>query len=446
MAAEPGAATAGDPYVPEHGNGGYRVTRYELELDYRLASNRLEGRARLHAVATQALSRFSLDLAGLRVSKVSVDGRRAAKFAQRGDKLRITPAEPLPVGAGFVVTVAYAGTPSPLSGRWGEVGWEELTEGVVVASQPDGAPSWFPCNDHPSDKASYRVEITADSPYAVVANGTLVATRVGAGATTRVFDHPEPMATYLATVQVGQYGWLELGDPGAAVPLWVAVPDRLRTAARHDFGRQPEMVRVFSELFGPYPFGAYTVVVTDDDLEIPVEAQGISTFGANHVDGRRGAERLVAHELAHQWFGNSLTVRGWRDIWLNEGFACYSEWLWGERSGGISARAAAGRAHRGLAAAPQDLVLADPGPELMFDDRLYKRGAVTLHVLRETLGDTAFFTVLREWTAAHRHGLVRTEDFLALAERHAGGASTPVRPLLERWLREPALPPVPWRR
>ena len=438
---EPGAASAGDAYVPGHGNGGFRVTRYELELDYRVASNRLRGRATLHAVTTHALSRFSLDLAGLGVSKVSVDGRRAAKFTQRGDKLRITPAVPLAVGSTFVVTVGYAGNPSPVAGRWGEVGWEELTDGVVVASQPDGAPSWFPCNDHPADKAGYRITVTADSPYQVIANGTLVDVRSGAGATTRVFDAPEPMATYLATVQIGQYRWLDLGPAGAAVPLRVAVPDRLAGAAAVDFGRQPQMLAVFSELFGPYPFEAYTVVVTDDALEIPVEAQGVSVFGANHVTGRRAVERLVAHELAHQWFGNSVTVRWWRDIWLNEGFACYAEWLWGERSGGSSARTAAARAWRGLAAAPQDLVIGDPGADRMFDDRVYKRGAVTLHVLRETLGDDVFFAVLREWTQRHRHGVVGTDELVELV---GGRAQTPVGPLLEAWLYGEALPPLPW--
>ncbi len=155
------------------------------------------------------------------------------------------------------------------------------------------------------------------------------------------------------------------------------------------------MLEVFQDLFGPYPFAEYTAVVTDDDLEIPLEAQGISVFGANQVDGRRGSERLVAHELAHQWFGNSLTVGRWQDIWLHEGFACYAEWLWAERADGRPAGDAAGAAWSRLSGLPQDLVLADPGPDLMFDDRLYKRGALTLHVLRCSVGDDRFFALLR---------------------------------------------------
>jgi aminopeptidase N len=194
---------------------------------------------------------------------------------------------------------------------------------------------------------------------------------------------------------------------------------------------------VFEELFGPYPFRNYQVVVTDDELEVPVEAQGMSVFGANHVDGRRGHERLVAHELAHQWFGNGVGLADWRDIWLNEGFACYAEWLWSERSGGPTAAAHAGRAHARLARSPQDLRIGDPGVANLFDDRVYQRGALTLHGLRTRLGDGAFFGVLREWTATHRHGTATTSDFVALAQRHA---TEPLTAFFRTWLAEPRLP------
>ncbi len=200
------------------------------------------------------------------------------------------------------------------------------------------------------------------------------------------------------------------------------------------------MTALFEDRFGPYPFGGYTVVVTDDNLEIPLEAQGLSVFGANHLDGRRGSERLVAHELAHQWFGNSLTAGRWRDIWLHEGFACYAEWLWSQESGGRSADEQARAAHTRLAALPQDLLVGDPGPDAMFDDRLYKRGALTLHALRRTVGDEAFFTLLRTWVARHRHGTVSTADFLACAS-HVTGHD--LGPLLDAWLHRLPLPDLP---
>jgi aminopeptidase N len=427
-----------DPYVPRRGDRGYRVRHYDLELDYRVNSNRLSGRARITATAVQPLPRVSLDLAGLRVGKVAVDGRRPARYAQRGEKLHIWPTLDLPTGAEFTVDVQYSGNPQPVDSTWGDVGWEELTEGVLVAGQPCGAPSWFPCNDHPGDKATYRIALSTDSPYHVVANGRLTSRRTRASQTSWVYEQTAPMATYLATVQIGRYDELELAANPVAIRA--AVPGPLHSRFRSDFGRQRDMMKLFVKLFGPYPFGAYTVVVTDDPLEIPLEAQGVSVFGSNHVDGRRGSERLVAHELAHQWFGNSLTPSSWRDIWLNEGFACYAEWLWSEGSGGPSAQQQVAQAHARLAGLPQDLVISDPGPDDMFDDRLYKRGAITLHAVRLRLGDNAFFDLLRDWTGRYRHGSVTSAGFRELAGSYGDLGS-----VFTAWLDRPELPAVPGR-
>jgi aminopeptidase N len=200
------------------------------------------------------------------------------------------------------------------------------------------------------------------------------------------------------------------------------------------------MLDFYARLFGPYPFAAYTVVVTDDELDIPLEAQGMSTFGSNFLTSDWDNVRLVAHELSHQWFGNALTVGSWSDIWLHEGFACYCEWLWSEESGGPSADARA-RDHWGrLADEPQDLLLGDPGPDLMFDDRVYKRGALLLHALRLTLGDDRFFSLLRTWVERHRYGSVTSAMFESLAAEVAG---EPLVDLFRVWLRLRPLPGLP---
>ncbi|HEX2903162.1 MAG TPA: M1 family metallopeptidase [Jatrophihabitans sp.] len=430
-----GASSADDPYLPHAGNGGYLITRYDLELDYRVSSNRLDGKALLSAVALQPLTRFSLDLVGLQVSKVSVNGRRARRFSTRNGKLFIWPDREIPVRASMLIEVRYQGNPGPRTGAWGAVGWEELADGVLVAGQPDGAPTWFPCNDHPSNKASFHLTIGTDSPYTVLANGELTGRTRKAGQTRWVFDQAEPMATYLATLQVGQYQRVEL----AGRPLRQAglLPADLRAHFEHDFGRQAQMLDAFEQLFGPYPHPSYTVVVTDDELEIPLEAQGISIFGRNHVDGRRGYERLVAHELAHQWFGNSVTIDSWQHIWLNEGFACYAEWLWSEQAGDASADELADQHWHRLRDQPQDLAVAAPGARLMFDDRVYKRGALTLHTLRNVLGDELFFELLRSWTGEHRHATVDTDQFLAHAQRFADRS---LAGLFNAWLYERSLP------
>jgi aminopeptidase N len=422
-----------DPYLPAHGNPGYRTLHYDLVLEYRVNAGRLTGRATISAVATQALTSFSLDLGAFRVGGVLVDGK-AVRYTHSEGKLRVRAA--LTEGRAFTVEVRYVGVPRPTRSHWGDVGWEHLDEGALVASQPIGAPSWFPCNDHPSDKATYRISLTTASALTAIANGELVSQRTGAGTTTWVYSQREPTATYLVTVQIGRYDLAELG--GGPVPQRAAIPARLARPFAHDFDRQGAMLLAFEELFGPYPFADYTVVVVDEELEVPLEAQGLSIFGANHVDGRRGHERLVAHELAHQWFGNSLTIGSWRDIWLNEGFASYSEWLWSEVSGAEPASAHAARWRSRLAAQPQDLRIGDPGVRNMFDDRLYRRGALTLHTLRTLLGDAAFFGLLRAWTATRRHGTVTTSEFTALAERHS---PHPLDGFFTAWLYDTALPP-----
>jgi aminopeptidase N len=428
-----------DPYLPTHGNGGYRVEHYELDIDYKLTANRLSGRAVLTAVADAPLSRFSLDLAAFRVPKVLVDGR-PARFTQshstrNGEKLHVTPARPV-VGR-FTVEVRYVGNPAPVSSRWGDVGWDELTDGALVASQPVGAPSWFPCNDHPSDKATYRITVTTASPYTVAATGVLTARRRSASTRTWVYERPEPTASYLVSVQIGRYDEIELA--AGPVPQVALLSARLRKNATRDLGRHPAIMTALEGFFGPYPFANYQLVVTEDELEDPIEAQGMSIFGANHIDGRRTHERLVVHELAHQWFGNSLTIADWRHIWLNEGFATYAEWLWSEESGGRGATAHARDWHARMAAKPADLVLADPGPARMFDERVYKRGALVLHALRGRLGDEPFFALLRDWATRHRHATVTTAQFVQLAGQHA---ATDLSAFFTAWLHRPTLPDI----
>jgi aminopeptidase N len=431
------AGTVIDEYLPKNGNSGYQVSRYELELEYKVSINRLSGSATITAVALNELEQLTLDLStALTVSKVSVNGKRAAEFSCRGGKLRIRLTSKLAAGAALSIVVRYGGSPRPMRSLWGDVGFEELSDGVLVAGQPNGAASWFPCNDHPSAKAAFHIRVSTESRYRVVANGKLVSRRARSSQTVWTYEQPEPTSTYLATLQIGVYEMARLAR--TPVPIQAALPERLRGDFDRSFARQPEMMQLFVKLFGPYPLAnAYTVVVTDDVLEIPLEAQGISIFGANHCDGTRASERLIAHELAHQWFGNSVTARQWRDIWLHEGFACYAEWLWSESSGGPSADTLARRHHALLRHKPQDLVLADPGPRDMFDDRVYKRGALTLHALRGRLGDEKFFALLKDWTDRYRHGTAVTDDFTGLAASYADES---LQPLWNSWLYSTEVP------
>jgi aminopeptidase N len=426
-----------DRYVPNHGDLSFDVAHYDLQLDYNIESNRLSGRVTITATALHDLDELELDLYRLRVSKVSVDGSAVAKYTQRKNRLVVRPRRRLVAGSTFTVVVSYAGSPQPMPGPDGDAGWEELADGVIVASQPHGAPSWFPCNDRPSNKATYAIEITAPSNYLVVANGVLEGKRRRAAGTTWRHVEQSPMATYLATVQIGRY---DLIESGTTVPIRTVFPAGKKAAGGGPFSRQDDMMSTFVRLFGPYPFAAYTAVITEDELDIPLEAQGLAVFGSNFATEDWDSERLVAHELAHQWFGNSVTLTSWRDIWLHEGFACYAEWLWSEASGRPSAEHHARLHWDRLNGLDQDFLLGDPGPDLMFDDRVYKRGALLLHALRTSVGDDRFFELLRAWTDRHAHGSVTTDDFIALSGELCGA---PVGGLFDAWLREVSLPALP---
>ena len=434
-----------DAYTGVDYNLGYVISHYELDLNYRVEPNLLRGVARLQVRATQDIAKLDLDLGGAMVARrvtASTEGKQSkvqvSKFRQSGGKLRLRLAGTVPAGAEFELQIRYGGCPRPLRTQWGEIGWEETESGALVASQPNGAPSWFPCDDSPSAKATFDITVTADKPFVVISNGELVAKETSGGAATRWhYRTHHPMATYLATVQVGEFKRFALGPSCTA---WA--PAHLGAVVREEFSQQQEMVDFFADRFGPYPFDAYQVIVTEDELEIPLEAQGLSIFGSNHVQGDHIFERLIAHELSHQWFGNSLGLAQWKDIWLNEGFACYCEWLWMEHAHGIPVADSAHSHYTVLTRKKQDLLLSDPGPQDMFDDRVYKRGALTVHALRRLLGDEKFFRAIRSYVQAHQHSCVGPEDLFAHLRDNCADIGE-LDQLRAQWLEQTALPKLP---
>ncbi|MBK4139844.1 M1 family peptidase [Corynebacterium macginleyi] len=427
-----------DPYTGVDFNLGFIVTHYTLDLNYRVEPNLLHGEAILSVHAVENLTSLTLDLGGAMVARrvTAKHAPRVTKFHQSSGKLRLRFAEEIAADTKFELHIRYGGSPRPIRTTWGEIGWEETESGALVASQPNGAPSWFPCDDTLSEKALYDIIITADSPFTVISNGELVSRKASGSTTQWHYRTRHPMATYLATVQVGEFSSYSLGPNTQA---WA--PAFLRDRVREEFSQQQEMVDFFSSIYGPYPFPTYQVVITEDELEIPLEAQGLSIFGSNHVKGDHAFERLIAHELSHQWFGNSVGLSEWKDIWLNEGFACYSEWLWGEHKGAVSARRAARSHYHVLTRKRQDIQISDPGARDMFDDRVYKRGALAVHAIHRLLGD-AFFPTLSSYLTQHQHSVVQSGDLLS-AFRSAAPDAALFDTTVTAWLDETALPKFP---
>ena len=430
-----GASGVGDPYFPNAGNGGYDVGSYDLDLFYDPASGALDATAVIEATATHDLSSFNLDLFGFEVSSIELDGA-AATFARREGELVITPPEPVRTGSVFTATIEYSGVPQARPGPFGAViGWVEIPSGVYVANEPVGASTWFPVNDHPSDKASFEISVTVPDHLDSAVTGRLLDEVAGDGVVTSTFELTDPTAPYLVAVAIGDFERIE-HEPVDGVMIRDYVASSVVEQASAGFARTGAMIEAFSELFGPYPFDRYGHVVVDEFLGFALENQTLSLFGKDLIGPV--AEAIVAHELAHQWFGNHVSVAEWDDIWLNEGWATYAELLWQEHSGQITdIDVEAGFLLGGADLGPPP---GDPGPDSMFAGSVYLRGGLTLHALRRTVGDEAFFTIAKEWVARFGGGTASTADFIALSEEISGQE---LDELFDAWLFAPEVPPLP---
>jgi hypothetical protein len=637
----PGAPGVGDPYFPLDGNGGYDVRHYLLDVNYDPPTNVLTGVATIQARATQDLSRFNLDFDGLTIRSITVNEEPATWRRDRGE-LSVTPSAGLRDGRLFTSVVHYDGVPKPIVDEFGESGFFHTDDGTLVIGEPHVASTWFPVNDHPSDKAAYTFRITVPKGLEAVANGTLQRHRISHGLTTWKWKAEEPMASYLATASVGEfdlnsyreggieyvdaidpdlfdpvavphtgnqfmisqrgepafkrlartirvpaggaklsfwvtrdtepgwdfmfveahtvgrYDWTTLRDlnghtskaTGFSCPFWLGLhpvlrryqsaraddtcapqgttgrwwaasgasdgaerwqvdlskyagsevrvmisyasdesvqlhgvfvddialssgpgttsfeedgntrdgwevpgapkgskrnpndwivgtmadtPEPLGASARASFQRQGEIIDFLSDHFGPYPFSAAGGIVDDlQGLGFALENQTRPIYSKDFFYDPVNGDAVVVHELAHQWYGNSLAVASWRNIWLNEGFATYAEWLWSEREGLGTAQEIFDFFYGIPARDPfWALRIGNPGPRSLFDFPVYARGAMTLHRLRVTVGDEDFFKILRQWAQSRSGDSVRTSEFVALAERISGRS---LDALFSRWL------------
>ncbi|MFF8729597.1 M1 family metallopeptidase [Streptomyces sp. NPDC015171] len=415
----PGAPGIGDPYFPRLGNGGYDARHYDLDVAYAPGTGRLDGRTTLTARATRNLSSFDLDLQQLEVTRVEVDGR-PARFTRDGDEITVTPRRDLRAGRDFTVTVTYGGIPQALGGPivfGSQYGWMKTADGVFVACEPNAASTWFPSSDHPSDKATYDIRIKAPEGLTAVSNGRLVSTRDRHGSTYTHWRESRPMATYLATATIGKFD-VRTGRTPGGIPVYVAVDPVLKDGSSVDvYAVTAAATDYWSRLFGPYPFEETGAIVDDmPEAGFSLEVQSKPAYSAVR------SESTIVHELAHQWFGDSVSVAQWKDIWLNEGFATYAQWLWAEHQGTRSAHDSflAAYTSRPADSSFWQIEVADPQRDTMFASAVYQRGAMTLQALRERIGDTAFFKLLPAWTKLHRYGNADTADFIRLAERISG--------------------------
>ena len=435
--ATPGVSGAGDPYFPLQGNGGYNVARYALTIAYRPSTKHLAGSATITARATQNLSRFDLDLRrSLTAASVLVDGKPAAfeQPAALKQELVITPAHPLRDGTSFTVQVRYAGTAKPAIDPDGSLdGFIPTDDGAFVANEPQGAPTWFPANDTPTDKAFVSLRITVPAGLTAVSNGYRVASWTSGGRTTSQWQMDTPISTYLVTATLGKFT-VTTGRTPDGVPYLNAVDPTQAARSAPVLAKLPAIVDYYTGVYGRYPFDSAGAIV-DNARKVGYALE----TATRPVFDRAPDELTLAHELAHQWFGDSVTLARWRDIWLNEGFAEFSSWLWDEHRGGTTAA----KHLQDLLAEPADSDVWDPPPgnpgsaENIFAGSVYDRGAGTLQALREKVGDATFFSILRGWAAAHQTGNATVAQFTTYA---SAVAHQDLAHFFTVWLQTPGKP------
>lgn len=419
----------GDPYAPELGSKGYDVNEYHLLLALDPAVTNIEATVHINGVLTAPEQDIlALDFVGFTVDEVLWNMRPVA-YSRQGDKLIVDPSEALPQGQPFTISVTYHGPPVERPSRY--VGFASSLgmsfangESIYVLSEPDGSRYWFPNNDHPRDKATYRFEVTVPAGLTAVANGLLIEQIEGETGSTFIWTHDFPMASYLATVVVGEFERLEDVSPDGVL-LRHYVTDAARpefAAAAADLG---EAVDWMSDLFGPYPYEAFGFV-TADVSSVSLETQTMVLLANNMI-----GERTVMHELAHMWFGNWVSLDSWQQMWRNEGFATYVQLMWENRDDPEDFELAMAALKSAVEENGNNFPLGDPPPASLFSFNTYVGGAVFIHELRQEMGDEAFFNGLRTYFTTYGGGTASDAEFQAVMEAAYG---QPLDDFFAEWL------------
>ncbi|MCM6772515.1 M1 family metallopeptidase [Nocardia sp. CDC159] len=398
----PGSDGLGDPYYPKDGNGGYDALHYDVAIDYDPPSRRLTGKTTITAKATQDLSAFNLDFAGPPVKAVTVNGV-TARFARQGEhELVVTPAAALPLNQQFTVVVDYQGTAQNTQGN----GWTiSPSGGAFAAGEPHSATTWYPLNDTPLDKVTFTVRATVPTGWGVVSNGIQTSdTPAGSGKHTVVWEHKNPIIGYLTTIGIDKFKPLtqRRSDGTPLLSYFAPGAENKQSLER----RLPQVLDVVEQVYGKYPFESGGGLYVSTNLNFALETQTRPIY-APWVD-----LNTVVHEQGHQWWGNAVSIKQWKDICINECFASYTaDFLWPEKAGNQNpdqiyrnALAAADRAN--VWRTP----LYDPGRGNEFTV-VYTRGPLFLHALRRYVGDNVFYPALKDFLAKYKYANASIPDF-----------------------------------
>ncbi|WP_411087717.1 M1 family metallopeptidase [Streptomyces sp. 061-3] len=436
----------GDSLFPHLGNPGYDVLSYDIGFTYNGNNKPLDAVTTIDARTTEPLDRINLDFARGTVRTVDINGLRA-DFAAADEDLVVDAPGRLPAGVPLHITVRHTSDPS---GDQNSGGWLRTSDGLAMANQADAAHRVFPSNDHPADKAYFTFRVTAPEELTVVANG-LPAGKVRHGSsTTWTYRTAHPMATELAQVSIGRSTVLERTGPHG-LPVRDVVPAADAKDLERWLKKTPGQLEWMERQVGRYPFETYGLLIADTKTGFELETQTLTLFERSvftaGIYPEWYVDSIMVHELAHQWFGDSVSPQAWSDLWLNEGHASWYEARYAEehakrplerRMRDAYTRSDGWRANGGPPARP---VAPSPGEKIsIFRPTVYDGSALVLYALRQEIGEPAFDQLERRWVRTHRDSTATTKDFVRLASQIAGRDLTA---FFDGWLYGAKTPPMP---
>ena len=425
------------------------VQRYAFEIALHDTTDVIGGRATVVVEAREDdVGAFTLDLigvdpgagpdaTGMRVTSVTDTTGRALAFTHADDRLTIDLPAALAAGAEAAVVVTYAGIPA---------------DGLIIGTNkhgdrtffgdhwPNRARNWLPVVDHLSDKALVAWDVTAPDQYRVVAGGVLVdETDLPDGQRRTRWRTTQPIPPKVAVIGVAPFAVEDAGVAGdTPIQSWVYPQDR--EAGFHDFALAVPITEYFEDLLGDFPY-AKLANVQSTTIFGGMENAGAIFYSEDAISGTRQNEPLLAHEIAHQWFGDAVTETDWPHLWLSEGFATYLTQVYLDHVYGRErfVQSMDGIRAAVLARGPNRPVVDTLATDLMrlLNANSYQKGAWVLHMLRQRVGDDAFFDGLRAYYARYRHGNASTRDFRAVMEEVSGDD---LRAFFDQWLRRPGQP------
>ena len=415
----------GDPYTPILGNMGYDVQHYTIQMALDPAVRHINAIVTIEAIATEQISELSLDFIGFEINQLLVNDT-AAQFDRDDGKLLIAQPQTIAASQPFTLSIAYQGQPvaepSPFVFFAPSLGMQFVEgESLYVISEPDGSRYWFPNNDHPRDKAMFRFEVTVPEGLTAVSNGELREVRTtngfplhnGSDGHTYIWEHNFPMATYLATIAVGDYERIDDVSPNG-----VPIRHYVFAGYEEEFDRASaitgEAIDWMSDLFGPYPFETIGFVMADAP-GASLETQTMVILSTSMI-GRT----TVVHELAHMWFGNWVSLNSWQEMWRNEGFATYVTLMWEHRGDPEGLELEIEAIKSAVSENGPGYPLGSPPPENLFSFNTYFEGALMVHDLRLTVGDDAFFAGLQAYFEQYGGGTASDAEFQAVMESASG--------------------------